>query len=90
MATEENTSTTRTIDIIEQDVMAIRANLKAAFAWLETHRHYGQTDTDDGEMLSDIGTVLLDSSNRLEGIRDKLDSYNMASMIETHGRGAAA
>jgi hypothetical protein len=30
----------------------------------------------DGEMLCDIGTILLDGARRIDGIYDKLDGYN--------------
>ncbi|MRR50717.1 MAG: hypothetical protein EG825_07335 [Rhodocyclaceae bacterium] len=60
-----NTAATTRIDEIAADLRSIKVILGFALVMLESSENYGVTDSQDGEMLCDVGQVLTDSIRRL-------------------------
>lgn len=60
-----STTATNRIDEIAADLRSIKVILGFALGKLESSENYGVTDSQDGEMLCDVGQVMIDSIRRL-------------------------
>ncbi len=70
---------TAALDLVEADLLALTATMRATFAMVTKHPNYGKGNEADGEMLSDVGMILCDAADRLAGIYGKLDGQELAS-----------
>ena len=61
------------------ELTTICAILRAAHHMLESHPNYGSTETEDGEMLCDVGSILEDADKRLQTIYYKVDELEAAA-----------
>lgn len=70
---------TTALDLVEGDLLVLTATTRAVFAMLARHPNYGRIDVEGGEVLSDAGTILIDTAKRLEAVFEKLDGQELAS-----------
>lgn len=61
----------------KNEVLTLRAQLRCAFARLESVEGYGGRDQ-HGEALTDVGWALIDGGNRLEELYERMDAAGVA------------
>ncbi len=61
----------------KNEVLTLRAQLRCAFARLQAVDGYGEIG-EQGEALTDVGFALIDSSNRLEDLYERMDTAGVA------------
>jgi hypothetical protein len=59
------------------EVMALRAQLRCAFARLQAVEGYDEPG-ERGEALTDVGWALIDGGNRLEVLYERMDAAGVA------------
>lgn len=91
MTMQENTSqpsTSERIGEIAFDLNSISTILGFALDKLAASDSYGCTNSEDGEMMCDVGQVLIDTRMRLSKYRDNL--HDIEAEIEKQSAGGAA
>ncbi len=76
------TTTDNPIDLVEHDLMAVKATLRGAFAMLTSIPHYGNSHHEHGETLCDAGTILIDANKRIDSIFERLAHFDPDGPIE--------
>jgi len=76
------TITSKPIDLVEHDLMAVKATLRGAFAMLASIPHYGNSHHEYGETLCDAGTILIDATKRIDCIFERLAHFDRDAPIE--------
>lgn len=61
----------------KNEVLTLCAQLRCAFARLQAVEGYGEPGQ-EGEALTDVGFALIDGSNRLEGLYERMDTAGVA------------
>lgn len=61
----------------KNEVLTLRAQLRCAFARLQAVEGYGEPGH-QGEALTDVGFALIDGSDRLEGLYERMDTAGVA------------
>lgn len=67
------------LDGVGFDIQALRANLRGAFVMLEGCPNYGQAEDAQGELLCEVGQILIDARARLDAIYEKLDGLTVVA-----------
>lgn len=67
------------LDLVEDDLLTLEATMRATFAMVTKHPNYGKASEADGEMLSDVGMILMATAKRMESIYSKLDGQELAA-----------
>lgn len=76
---------TMALDPFGFDLQNAKAALGGALAMLERHPNYGVADESDGEMLCEVGYILLDVRRKIDAIYDALDGLTLASSSPAAG-----
>lgn len=67
------------LELVERDLFPLQSTLRMAYTALQTHPDYGIADSPFGELLADVGTLLIDSSHRVDRMNEALDGQELAA-----------